>query len=282
MRQALASPVRLGRRSGRHPRQQRKICPGLPSGLGIFPAAPALKLTMGTSSSIGGMTNSVFPRAKSVKPGSPACAAPIVVPRAFGPAYCCAEWRGCVSHYAPYFRAHRVWRAAMFNVLKSFIAEVAGAEAPARSFGEEDYRLAAVALLIHVANVDGETDLTERRRLKTIIEERFGLEAKAVSELITMGEQSDRVAVDFYHFTRVLKRALDDEGRQKIVEMLWEIAFADGVVDEAEENTIWRIAELLGVLTRDRVLLRQRVAGQTPRDVPFEGPWSAPSAKGKA
>ncbi len=71
----------------------------------------------------------------------------------------------------------------MFDALKGFIAEVAGAEAPARSFGEEDYRLAAVALLIHVANVDGETDLAERRRLKTIIEERFGLDAKAASEL---------------------------------------------------------------------------------------------------
>jgi uncharacterized tellurite resistance protein B-like protein len=181
---------------------------------------------------------------------------------------------------ALYIRAHRVWRAAMFDALKNFIAEVAGAEPPARSFGEGDYRLAAVALLIHVANVDGETDLAERRRLKTIIAERFGLDAKAASELIAVGEQSDREAVDCYHFTRVLKRTLDDEGRQKIVEMLWDIAFADGLVDEFEENTIWRIAELLGVSTRDRVLLRQRVAMHM-QDSPFAGPWSAPVAKGK-
>ncbi len=63
--------------------------------------------------------------------------------------------------------------------------------------------------------------------------------------------------------------------------MLWNIAFADGVVDEFEENTIWRIAELLGVSTRDRVLLRQRVAGRAPQADPFEGPWSV-AAKGKA
>jgi uncharacterized tellurite resistance protein B-like protein len=80
----------------------------------------------------------------------------------------------------------------MFDALKSFITEVAGAEAPARSFGEEDYRLAAVALLVHVANIDGETALAERRRLKTIIEERFGLDAKAASELIAIAEQRDR------------------------------------------------------------------------------------------
>src|SRR3977135_278447 len=107
-----------------------------------------------------------------------------------------------------------------------------------------------------------------RGRRRGIIEERFGVDAKAASDLITMGDQSARRAADLYHFTSVLKRALDDDGCQKIVEMLWDIAFADGVVDEFEENTIWRIAELLGVSTRSRVLLRQRVAGQTPRDAP--------------
>jgi uncharacterized tellurite resistance protein B-like protein len=97
-----------------------------------------------------------------------------------------------------------------------------------------------------------------------------------------MGEQSDGEAVDFYHFTSVLKRALDGDGCQKIVEMLWDIAYADGLVDEFEENTIWRITELLGFSTRDRVLLRQRVAEKMPRDTPFEGPWGALATKGKA
>ena len=166
--------------------------------------------------------------------------------------------------------------------MKNFIAEVSGAEPAARRFDEEDYRLAAVALLVHIANVDGNTDLAERRRLMAIIEERFGLDPKAAAELIATAEQSDREAVDFYHFTSVLKRALDDDGRQKIVEMLWDIAYADGVADEFEENTIWRIAELLGVSTRDRVLLRQRVAGRATQAGPLEGPWATAAAKGKA
>ncbi|HUB63372.1 MAG TPA: TerB family tellurite resistance protein [Methylocella sp.] len=171
----------------------------------------------------------------------------------------------------------------MFDALKNFIAEVSGAESTARRFGEEDYRLAAVALLVHVANVDGNTDLAEQRRLKTIIGERFGLDPKAAAELIATAEQSDREAVDFYHFTSVLKRALDDDGRQKIVEMLWDIAYADGAADEFEENTIWRIAELLGVSTRDRVLLRQHVAGRAAQASSYEGPWSkTAAAKGKA
>lgn len=162
----------------------------------------------------------------------------------------------------------------MFAALKNFITEISGTDQTGQRFDEEDYRLAAAALLIHIANVDGVTDLAEQRRLKAIIEERFGLTANETAELIAAAEQSDREAVDFYRFTSVLKRALDDEGRQKIVEMLWDIAYADGNADEFEENTIWRIAELLGVSSRDRVLLRQRVAGRAAKTAPLEGPWS--------
>jgi uncharacterized tellurite resistance protein B-like protein len=166
----------------------------------------------------------------------------------------------------------------MFDALKRFVEEVSGAQVPPRNFGEEDYRLAAVALLVHVANVDGKVDLAERRELQTIIKERFGLDTTATAELTALAEQSDREAVDFYHFTSVLKRALDDGERLKIVEMLWDIAFADGAVHELEENT----TELLGVSTRDRVKLRQKVAGQPPSD-PYAGsPWSVSNEEGKS
>jgi uncharacterized tellurite resistance protein B-like protein len=165
----------------------------------------------------------------------------------------------------------------MLDALKRFIEEVTGADTPSRTFDEGDYRLAAVALLVHVANADGKIDLAERRKLQRIIEERFGLDASAAARLTAAAEQSDREAVDFYHFTSVLKRALDEGGRLKIVEMLWDIAFADGAVHELEENTIWRIAELLGVSTRERVLLRQKVASETPGDPYAGGPWSQAS-----
>jgi uncharacterized tellurite resistance protein B-like protein len=170
----------------------------------------------------------------------------------------------------------------MFDALKRFVAEVTGAEPPARPFDKEDYRLAAAALLIHVANVDGTIDLAERRRLKALIEGRFGLDAKEAAELTALAEQSDRKAVDFYHFTNVLKHTLDGEGRLKVVEMLWEMAFADGAVHELEENTIWRIAELLSVSSRDRILLRQKVAEQARQVLSTEGPWSVSAAKGEA
>jgi uncharacterized tellurite resistance protein B-like protein len=47
-----------------------------------------------------------------------------------------------------------------------------------------------------------------------------------------------------------------------MVEMMWEMVFADGQVDEFEDNIVWRAADLLGISARDRIELRHRVAGQ--------------------
>ena len=161
----------------------------------------------------------------------------------------------------------------MFEALRKFIADTAGRPEDERGIAEDDYRLASVALLIHVANVDGKIDAAERQRLREVIDERFGLDAAATTRLIERAEQSDREAVDFFHFTTVLKRRLDDDGRQKIIEMMWDVVFADGDVTEFEENVVWRIAELLGVSTRDRVMLRQKVA-EEPHEPAPAGPWS--------
>ena len=69
-------------------------------------------------------------------------------------------------------------------------------------------------------------------------------------------------AVDLHRFTSLLNRSLDDEGRRSIVEMMWEIVFADGSVSEFEDNLMWRVADLLGVSSRERIAIRRRIAGE--------------------
>ncbi|GAC1558381.1 MAG: TerB family tellurite resistance protein [Beijerinckiaceae bacterium] len=168
----------------------------------------------------------------------------------------------------------------MFDALKNFIAEVGSGPAPERSFDEADYRLAAAALLIHVAAADGHVDEAERQRLQGIVEARFGLDPAAARRLIAAAEESEREAVDLYHFTATLKRALDESGRHQVVELMWDMAYADGEVHELEENIVWRVAELLGVPSRDRLQLKQRAedtGGAVAASAP--GPWAVAGGK---
>ena len=42
--------------------------------------------------------------------------------------------------------------------------------------------------------------------------------------------------------------------------MMWEVVYADEVVNELESNVIWRAADLLGVTSRQRIELRRIAA----------------------
>ena len=73
---------------------------------------------------------------------------------------------------------------------------------------------------------------------------------------------AEHEAVYLYNFTSDLNRALDDDGRRRIVEMLWEVIYADGRLNEFEDNLVWRVADLLHVSSRDRIEIRLRVGGE--------------------
>jgi uncharacterized tellurite resistance protein B-like protein len=150
----------------------------------------------------------------------------------------------------------------MFESFKNFISDIVDGDKHPSQFADNDYRLAAAALLVHAAAIDGEMSQSERDTLHAVLKRRFDLDEAATAELIDKATVAERESVDLYHFTQLLNRALDEPGRARIVEMMWEIVYADGRRDELEDNLMWRAADLLGVSTRERIELRQRVGGE--------------------
>jgi uncharacterized tellurite resistance protein B-like protein len=145
----------------------------------------------------------------------------------------------------------------MFDALKTLIGDLSGArraEAPAM-----DERLATAALLVHTIAVDGQVSNTERTALLNALQRSFDLSPAEADALVDRARERDHEAVDLYGFTSVLKRSLDVPGRERVIEMMWEIVFSDGGVHEFEDNMVWRVAELLGVSARDRIKLRKRI-----------------------
>ena len=119
----------------------------------------------------------------------------------------------------------------MLEPLKHFLADLAGGTKRQAHFADDDYRLAAAALLIHVTTVDGDMSAVERGKLRAVLKQRFALDDAATTELIDAAIAADRAAVDLYHFTSLINRALDEEGRLRLVEMMWEMIYADGMVE---------------------------------------------------
>jgi uncharacterized tellurite resistance protein B-like protein len=147
----------------------------------------------------------------------------------------------------------------MFDAISEFISEIAGGRRDPRAFVDTDYRLAVAALLLHTAILDQKVDPVERAKIRDVLSSRFELSAGDVDKLFAAAERADAEAVDLYRFTSVINHALDDEGRQRIVEMMFEVAYADGNLSEFEDNLVWRASELLHVPARERVTIRRRV-----------------------
>lgn len=125
-----------------------------------------------------------------------------------------------------------------------------------------DPKLCAAALLVHLSAVDGEVSVEERKTIERTLTEHYKLSAAEVADLVVLATEKDHEAVDFYGFTQTLNK-LEQHQKLEIIRMMWQVVFADSENHELEDNMVWRVAELIGVSSRDRTVLRAEVRGET-------------------
>ncbi len=144
----------------------------------------------------------------------------------------------------------------MFDQLKQFF----GLDADRTEQPQElDKNLAAAALLVHVMAVDGQIKPEEEAKLSEVLEQHYSITPDDAKALGKAARRAQNEAIDLYSFTSVLKRDMDDTERRAMIEDLWEMVFSDGTMHEFEDNVVWRVAELLGIQSRERMMLKKRV-----------------------
>ena len=151
----------------------------------------------------------------------------------------------------------------MFGSLKTLISSLVEEVRRPDQSHTRNCRLATAALLIRVATVGGEISEAKLKKLHAVLKSGFELDDLTTARLIDDAAAADRGAIDLYHFTRQLNDALDDEGRRRVVRMMWEVIFVDRTANDFASNIVWRAADLLGVPSRQRIALRQRIAADS-------------------
>ncbi|MBK8176903.1 MAG: TerB family tellurite resistance protein [Rhodospirillales bacterium] len=116
---------------------------------------------------------------------------------------------------------------------------------------------AAAVLLAIAARLDGTIAPVERDRIRILLRDRLGV--SEVEALLDTAERDAANSTDFFGVTRVINDRSDAQGRIDVIEMLWDVAYADGVVDDYEANLVRRVAGLLHVSDRDAGEARKRV-----------------------
>ena len=151
----------------------------------------------------------------------------------------------------------------MINRIKS-LATAFGTSGGASSIdtGEETKHLAAAVLMVEAATMDGSFDDSEADAISRIAQRHFGLNEEEAASLLGAARDAHEQSSQLLRFTRTVKETFPIEDRVKIIEMLWEVAYADGVVHHYEANLIRRINGLVYVSDRDSGAARKRVAAR--------------------
>ena len=122
-----------------------------------------------------------------------------------------------------------------------------------------DLRLAVAVLLIEAAYRDDFFQPEERDVIFRLLQHKFALTSEETSALISAAEQAYRQSVQLHPWTNAVAEQMTAEARIGLVEMMWEVAYADGVLDPEEDALIRRMVNLIHISDRDRMLARQRV-----------------------
>ena len=150
----------------------------------------------------------------------------------------------------------------MLNKIKDFLSSGGHLDPeadPTADHNEHENRIAAAALLIEAAHMDGEHDTVEADAISRAVKQRFDLSDDEAASLIEAAGERQSDAIELHTFTHQVKKNFSYDERVHLIEMLWEVVLADGELDQFEDSLLRRIAGLIHVTDRDRGDTRKRV-----------------------
>ncbi|MBI05296.1 MAG: hypothetical protein CMI96_05705 [Pelagibacteraceae bacterium] len=148
----------------------------------------------------------------------------------------------------------------MLDKFKAFFEDKGAiAEAADGVHTPDEFHIAAATLLVHAATVDANFDFLERSRIEWLCETQFGLGHDEAHALVVAAERETEESVQLLRYTSTIKDGFSYEERVHLMEMLWEVVYADEQVEAHEAMLMRRIAGLIYVDDRDSGLARSRV-----------------------
>jgi uncharacterized tellurite resistance protein B-like protein len=144
-------------------------------------------------------------------------------------------------------------------MIDSIIGWLVGGPENSKRPPADELNLALAALLVEAAHSHDHFDEKERAVVTRLLERHLDLSPAEARSLLAAGEREADRSAELFHFTRVINERLSHDQRIELIEILWEVAYADGVLDQYEDSLLRRVGGLIYVSDRERGMARQRV-----------------------
>jgi uncharacterized tellurite resistance protein B-like protein len=145
----------------------------------------------------------------------------------------------------------------MLNAIREFFDQHVAAGGTG---GEERHTIevATAALLVETVRLDGEIDETERAAAHRAVRAKFGLGEAEAATLIGLAEEEARDATGYYQFTSLINKQFSAAQKERVIELMWQVAYADAELSAHEQHVVRKIADLLHVPHRAYIAAKLR------------------------
>jgi len=144
-------------------------------------------------------------------------------------------------------------------MLDRLLGLLGGTTAAPRELPSE--QLAVALLLLELARSDFDFPEVERIKIRDLLAQRYQLDAAGADALLQQAQALEQEAVSLYDYVQALNARLDPRAKREVMEMLWQLAYADGRLDKYEEHLLRKLAGLLYVSDEDYIRAKLSVTG---------------------
>lgn len=148
----------------------------------------------------------------------------------------------------------------MLEAIKRFFSNQLAAGSAVAQSAEHRLQLATAALLLEVAGADQAVHHLELSAVVSAIQRSFQLSDEEIDALLRLAQEQVQESTSDFPFTHLINQHYEQADKLQLVEMLWEVAYADGELDKYEEHLVRRIADLIYVPHQAYIAAKLRVA----------------------
>lgn len=152
----------------------------------------------------------------------------------------------------------------MFERLREFVQQSLSPQEGVADT-ETAVQLATAALMLEMAHADFSADESEIAVIRKLLKARFQLDTAELEALMERAGRRQQDSVSLHSFTHELHEYLEPAEKDEILEMLWEVAYADGKLDRYEDHLVRKVADLLYVRHGDLIRVRNKVRDRRQR-----------------
>ena len=132
----------------------------------------------------------------------------------------------------------------MFSNLKIALKKITSKTEEEEEYKGEDIQ-AVIILLIEACQIDGETGQEEVQYIKKLLINKFNFSEIDADENINTALNDNNKRIEIFSQIKIILNEMDHQERIEVIQMMWGVILADGIIDDFEANLMRRMNGLL-------------------------------------